>query len=267
MLHRFFACLAVVALATGCDTTTSGSKGVESFSFQSSQCAIFSCGLDNAALQGSRVTIQATGGDPALRPTANLASAKLGAVASQSETCSCQVGSDENTTRPIDPTATCQSSETKSCILTIDVDTTAAGDDTLEIHEPNGALRDSITLHVHPAARIDIQLSTASDDANIAAAGGVYTVHAGANLILHSSVYDGAGKQLVFSEHGVSFAYGDKTLLAPTANLIGGATGRGVHDPARGRRHAGRRHGGGSLGDGEAPHRAVTLLNRFASGL
>lgn len=217
-----FAFASVLALVTGCnlDTETDGTKGVEEFSYSSSQCGLLGCGLDKPTLQGSRITIMASGGDTSLRPTAKLAHGNVGSIASQSETCSC---AQDNNTRSLDqPSDSCRSGETKSCSLSIDIETTTAGDDTLEIHEPSGALRDSISFHVRAASRID---TTLSDSGNpLLAVNGVYNTHMGAALQLHSDVYDSANQPLVFSEHGLSFAYADKTLLAPNTNVILAAT-------------------------------------------
>jgi hypothetical protein len=223
MLKFSVVCLAFLAFAAGCnlDTSTTGNLGKVSFSYSSSQCAIFGCGLDQPALQGSRVQISTTGGDPSIRPTAKLSFGRIGSVAAQSETCQCAVSG--GSSRDVEPSASCATGETKSCSLLIDVDTTTAGDDVLEIREPSGALRDSVAIHVHPAAKIVLKVSTDANGA-VAPVNGAYPVHVGENPQLHSTVYDSANQQLIFSEHGLSFAYADQSMLAPQSFVLGGAT-------------------------------------------
>lgn len=219
---RFIGSLAVgsvLALLVGCDVETTGQKGVMDFSYQSSQCSLVGCGLDNPTLQGARITIQAQGGDPNVPLTAKLAKGNVGSIARQSMSYSCDAStSDPSSSRAIDAGESCNAGETKHSLLDIEIETTNAGGDTLEVHEPSGALRDSVGFLVRAASRIDVKLS--DDTHDLVAANGAYTVHIGEKLRLQSEVYDSAGERLMFSEHGLSFAYADKTLLAPDPDIL-----------------------------------------------
>jgi hypothetical protein len=210
---------------------SSGDLGNARFEYQSSDC-FFGCSLDRPALEGSKVTIIARGGDVEKRPTARLATGATGVIAAQSESCSCDRSTnDSSESRSIDPSAKCSAGETKSCQLAVDIETSKEGDDTLEIHEANGDLRDKVVFHVRLASKIE--LSVKVDDQDASPKDGVYEVKRGSRIALASKVLASDGQQMIFTEHGVGHEYADRTVIQPDEKVIFGATD--VEDMVTGR--------------------------------
>jgi hypothetical protein len=217
----------VAAVVAGCSfrlgSDSSGDKGNFRFEYVSDDC-LFGCSLDQATLQGSLVTVGAQSRDPNTRFTARLADGKVGSIASQREECSCDSSSSSSSSSSsVAPGGTCPSGATKSCTIDVDVQTTNAGDTKIEMVDPQGNVNDTITLHVRPAARIDLAVLV---DANPITAGrdGAYSVHRGTNFGVQSTVYDASGSKLVYTQHGVSHYYADLTVLSPDTHEVFGAT-------------------------------------------
>jgi len=207
----------VVALSTAAcaplGEKTTGEKGNVTFSYSGRGCT-FGCGLDRSALQGSMVSVAAEGGDPEIRKSARLVGNAVGRVSASKESCQC-VSSSQS--RNVEPTGDCVSEETKTCTVSIDVETTAPGDDVLELVDSSGKVVDRVAFHVRPAARIEINVKEGGT-----LNGNVYEVHQGYKVKLESHVYDAAGAEAIFMKHGVSFDYADKNIVRPdTAVLIG----------------------------------------------
>jgi hypothetical protein len=219
-----FVLFAVVAVAAaGCSASlgdkTDGENGNLRFSYNGRGC-LFGCGLDRSALQGSMVTITSEGGDPDVRPTARIVDPAVARVSSQRESCSCTSQSKSSShSRSVDPGDTCTSTEKKACSLSLDIETTQAGDPKLEIVDGAGSLIDRVTLHVRPAARIDV---TVQQGATLV--GGVYEVKKGFKVKLESRVFDVDGGEAVFARHGMSFDYADKSIVQPDSAVLVGST-------------------------------------------
>ena len=189
------------------------------FAYDGPSC-LFGCGLDRSALQGSQVSVTAKGGDPNVAQTARIAESSIATVSDQHESCSCdsKTGSSSNS-RTIEPSATCSSGETKSCNLSVDIETSAAGDARLEVVDPKGTVIDSVVVHVRPAARIDISVNgTAFAD------GDVTTARVADKIGLEAVPFDANGDRALFTKHGISHDYGDTTIVGPDDSVLFGTT-------------------------------------------
>ena len=219
--------LSVVALAA-CSigsfelgSETKGNAGKLSFHYESSQCG-FGCALDRPVVLGSMITVQATGGDPAVRYDVRLASADMGTVV-HTESCMCThaTGASSSESHPVDPATPCASAETKSCVHSADIQTLAAGDATLLVVDPAGATVDSVGFSVRPAERVDATV-TVNGVTVQKASDGTYPAHAGDRVSVHSVVYAGS-TPMVFTKHGLIPSYSDSAVLS-SAGDTGGAT-------------------------------------------
>jgi hypothetical protein len=211
--------LSSVACSASLGDKTDGDNGALRFSYSGRGC-LFGCGLDRSALQGSMVTVSSEGGDPDVRPFARIVDSALAKVSAQRESCSCTTTSKASSqSRSIEPGDTCATAEKKSCSLSLDIETLNAGDPKLEIVDGAGTLIDRVTLHVRPAARIDVTVKEGAVDM-----GGVYEVKNGFKVKLESHVYDVDGGEAVFARHGMSFDYADASILQPDSAVLIGST-------------------------------------------
>lgn len=218
------ALLALLALSTAACSIkigdkTEGEKGAMSFAYDGPSC-FFGCGLDRSALQGAEVSITAKGGDPEVSQTVRVAESTIARVSSQSETCSCDSSSGgSSTSRSIETSAKCSSGETKSCSLSVGLETLAAGDARLEVMDFRGTVIDSVVVHVRPAARIDISVN-----GKAFADGDVTTARVGDKLGLEAVPFDASGDRALFTKHGISHDYGDTTIVGPDDAVLFGST-------------------------------------------
>ena len=198
---------------------TEGDKGTMSFAYDGPGC-FFGCGLDRSALQGSLVTVTATGGDPNVAQKARISETSIARVSDQHESCTCDTTSgSSHTSTSIDPGAKCASGTTRSCSLSVDIETSDQGDAHLEIVDPSGSLIDRVTVHVRPAARLDITVgATAVKD------GSPITARVGDKVKLETHAFDASGNEAMFEKHGISHDYGDTTILAPDDSVLIGST-------------------------------------------
>lgn len=199
---------------------TQGEKGTMTFAYDGPHC-FFGCGLDRSALQGSLVTVSASGTNADVRPTARISSdARIASVSSQRESCSCGSKSgSQSSSHSVDAGAKCSSGETKTCTLSIDIETTAEGDAELEVVDPKGALIDRVAVHVRPAARIDVEVNNAA-----VKDGEISTVRIGDKVGLKSHAFDADGTEEIFTKHGISHDYGDNTIVKPDDSALFGST-------------------------------------------
>jgi hypothetical protein len=198
---------------------TEGDKGALAFAYDGRGC-FFGCGLDRSALQGAQISVNASGGDANVRPTARISAQTIARVSNQTESCSC--GSKSGSTsssHSVEPSAKCASGETKSCTLSIDIETAGAGDAELEVFDPKGALIDRAAIHVRPAARLDITVN------GISIKDGEPTVVLNREKVkLETHAFDADGSEELFTKHGISHDYGDTTVIAPDPAVIIGST-------------------------------------------
>ncbi len=208
----FLPLLALAACSFKLGDDSPGALGNARFEYQSDGCA-FGCGLDKTALQGSRVTIVATTSDPSKAPQkAFFDSPTIGTIAYQM------------------PSVTNSNGES-SFTINVDIETTGAGDGTLEIVDAKGNVIDRATVHVQPAARIDLSVSVA--DKALAPKGDTYEIAQNQSVKLGAAVYGADGQPLVFTQHGVSHDYADKTIVRPDDKVLFGSTD--VEDMVSGR--------------------------------
>jgi hypothetical protein len=222
-LEVLLASTVLLSLAvTGCSfdphLDTTGDKG--NLQFRYSSC-LLGCALDKNALQGSRISLSVSGGDPNTSLSARLAAdAQIGTIAYQSQSCSCESSSNGSTdSRTVTATDKCTAAETKKCFVSVDIETTRVGDAKLEVIDASGKLVDSATLHIRPAARIDVTVQDRTPGA-----GGVYEVPQGAKLKVASRVLDADDNEMVFAQHGVSQVYADASIVGPDHSIILGSS-------------------------------------------
>jgi hypothetical protein len=198
---------------------TDGEKGNLRFAYAGDGC-IFGCGLDRTALQGSRVSVSVEGGDAKVRPTARIDDATVAHVSEQKESCSCTSQSNgKSSSQSVEPNASCASGETKSCTMSIEVETSGSGDAKLEITDPSGKTIDRVTLRVRPAARIEVEMKEGATRK-----GDVYEAKEGFKVKLRSKVYDADGAEAFFTKHGVSHEYADRNVMKPDSAVLIGST-------------------------------------------
>jgi hypothetical protein len=214
--------LLVSALASvGCtfntDLTpeTTGNEGKLQFQYVTSSC-LLGCGIDHSVVQGALAAVSIKGSDGSVRMNARLVGAPVGRISAQTESCSCEGGGGS---RGIEPGVACGAQETKSCTLAVDIETSQIGDAKLEIVDPTGKLIDSAPIHVHGAARIDLDVREGARQV-----GGAYEVKQGYKVKLAARVFDADGTELLFTKHGVAHVYGDRDLIKPDAAVIVGAS-------------------------------------------
>lgn len=211
--------LSAAACSLGLGDSTEGDDGKMRFEYIGSDCP-FGCGLDRSALQGSLVTVVVRGGDGEVRKKARLDNGAIGAISAQRESCSCETRTgDTLKSRSGEPASPCASGETKSCSLSIDIETAQPGESKLEVTDLGGNVIDRVTVEVRPAARIDVDVREGATDV-----GGVHEVKRGFKVKVRSEVYDADGNEVFFTRHGVSHEYADKNILRPDTAVILGST-------------------------------------------
>jgi hypothetical protein len=215
---------AVSALAmAGCsldmDLTpaTTGSQGKLQFQYVSNACSLGRCGVERSVVQGALAAVSIEGSDGSVRMIARLAGDPVGRISEQTESCRCAGGGSDS--RGVEPGSTCGSQQTKSCTMAVDIETSQIGDAKLEIVDPAGKLIDSAPIHVHGAARIDLDVREGASRV-----GFVYEVKQGYKVKLAARVFDADGTELLFTKHGVAHVYGDRDLLMPDAAVLIGSS-------------------------------------------
>jgi hypothetical protein len=215
--------LALLLGSAGCSLKlgdkTEGDQGVMSFSYDGPGC-FFGCGLDRSALQGSLVSVTAKGGDPNVTQTARIAESSIARVSKQTPSCTCDSKSGStSTSSSIAPGEKCTGGATKTCTLSVEIETSDQGDAHLEIVGPSGALVDRVTVHVRPAARLDVSVgeTAVKDDAPV-------TARVGDTVALETHAFDADGNEEIFTQHGISHDYGDKSILEPADDDLFGST-------------------------------------------
>jgi hypothetical protein len=241
-MFRFAKSLALAAVAAtaisftaGCsfnpDLDTHGSSGVADFSFSSSQCALFGCGLDKPVAQGSsiRVTVSLTQQHRGRSYSLRMQDATMGTAKNGDASCSL-VGSSGSKGSDVACDATSVPSGSSIEVdWSVDIQTAGAGKLAFDVVDDTGAVVDSGSFEVHPAASIDTtvnaQIGQGDSQPVKAGADGAYTVKVGAKVDVDFVVKDSSGTQLVFTEHGVVPSYSNTAALKsdpnPFNNILG----------------------------------------------
>jgi len=202
-------------------TSTTGKNGKLQFAYVSSQCDL-GCALDRPVVQGAMITIQASGADSTVPYTMAVAPTSLGMVTT-TETCTCSSSNGNGGSgRTVGVTQTCNAGETRSCVVSGDVQTAGAGTASIEVLDASGDVVDSAPFTIAPADRIDQSVTIANQPAT-AASDGSYAAHVGDPIEIHSVVYSGDQK-MVFTKHGLDPSYSDTEVVASDPNVTLGAT-------------------------------------------
>ncbi len=209
--------------AAGCSLKlgdhTEGDNGTLSFSYDGPGC-FFGCGLDRSALQGSLVTVNAKGGDPNVTQTARILESSIARVSNQTPSCTCDSKSgNTSSSSTVAPGEKCSGGATKSCSLSVDIETSDQGDAHLEVLGPSGAVIDRVTIHVRPAARLDVSVgqTAVKDETPV-------TARVGDTVALETHAFDADGNEEIFTQHGISHDYADKSILEPANDDLFGST-------------------------------------------
>lgn len=194
---------------------TQGDLGKARYSYSSSDCSFVGCNMGHAALQGSLVTVDVTSYDPETRLRAFLGKNAVGKIAAQTEDCSC---SDGHTSTGIAPALKCPADQAKSCSLSVDIETSAAGHDELQLFA-GSQLFDKVAIVVKPASRIDVSV-TVDGAAVTPGPDSVYVVKQASIVHLASQVFGDDGTPLVFTQHGVDHVYENRAIVRPDPNPL-----------------------------------------------
>jgi hypothetical protein len=190
---------------------TEGEMGNLRFSYSGTGC-FFGCGLDKKVLQGSTVSVSVKG-DAQGGLTAAIDEGSAASVSTQTETCTCnsKSGSTSNS-RLVQGGVRCESGETKSCSLSVDVSADHEGFSKLKVLDGKGAVVDQVDVTTRVAARLDLAIT--ADDVAVAPKDGVYTMKSRAEGKIVAKAFDGDGDELLFSQNGFDFRYDDPHLRA-----------------------------------------------------
>jgi hypothetical protein len=203
------------------DDSTKGQSGKLTFQYVSSQCGL-GCALDRPVVENALITIQAHGVDPSTKYTMDVQPSSLGTLTS-SESCFCESSSGTSaSSRSIDPSDACGPGETKSCVLSADVQTLASGVATLRVIDPSGAVVDTAAFTIAAADQVKQDVTVAGKAAS-AGSDGAYAARTGDKIQVHSTVLS-AGKPMVFTRHGLEPSYSDPSIVAYDPSVTIGAT-------------------------------------------
>lgn len=221
MRSHYVACfIALASLGTasfGCsskqDKPKNGEMGNVTFEYGSWSC-LFGCGPDRQVLQGASMTILVDGGEPGKLRHARIATENMGTVSSDEESCTCNKDTaDSSSSRGADNGTTCLSDETLSCMMTVNIETVAAGDAKLEIVDDKGKLIDRFTVPVRPASRVEVIVSAEQED--LVPKEGVYEVHQNAHVQIQPIGYGSGEMELLYTGKGFAFTSSDKKIANP----------------------------------------------------
>lgn len=222
-------CLSLITLSLRCGfDEVDGSVGEEGkVEFTYTRSCFFGCPLEQPLLAGTReeITLSSRGGQPGVTARGD---AEEVASFTLARTCFCQHGDDEKNRIEVAEDATCEAPRTKVCEARIQVQAHAAGDATLELIDPDGALLDRTRVRVREAARADF--SDLSRDLDIV------RVAPGAQADVDVVLYDAQGRRLLAPD-AVRWRTGDGDIAQVTAWLIGSGTelSAGLHVVVEGR--------------------------------
>ncbi len=220
------AALAVTTLGTGCTFNdpleTKGANGVAEFSYLATGCLLTCSTTQYQVLQGSSVTAQAQLSQRTDEPfILRVKDSAIGTLSHADQSCSC---GDSNSSASVDCNASCPGGKTKSVQVSVDVQTTAAGDTTLELVDAKGLVVDSAPMTVHAAAKINASVSSephgGARTAGTAGVDGAYTVKVGNDVIVSFGATDTEGNNLIFTQHGIVPTYSDPKVLSVTSDVI-----------------------------------------------
>jgi hypothetical protein len=229
-----FAAASALSLVTGCsfnpDIDSRGSKGVADFSFESSQCALFGCGLDKPVALGSSMTVNVQLPNKAGRAyTIHVDDASMGTVTNGDESCTASSGNGNDSHSVSCTSPSVSVGQTVTASFNADFQTAAPGTLAFSLLDDTGAVVDTGSFVVHAAASIDTTVYAVNVEGNrtlvTAGADGAYTVKIGSKINVDFVVKDSDGTALVFTQHGVVPTYSDSKTIGsdsdPALSIIG----------------------------------------------
>jgi hypothetical protein len=195
---------------------TEGEMGNLRFSYSGPGC-FFGCALDKQALQGAKVSV-AVSGDTQGGLTGTIDEDTAATVSTQTEVCTCSSGSQSKVrSRVVQSGQRCESGETMTCTMTIEVTAVRQGFSKLKVLDGKGAVVDQVDIAVRPAARLDLAVTSkeaaASKEAAVAPKDGVYTLKKHADARLSVKAFDSDGDELFWSRDGVTFTYDNEQVV------------------------------------------------------
>lgn len=189
---------------------TEGEMGNLRFSYSGTGC-FFGCGLDKKVLQGATVSVSVSG-DSEGGLTGAIEDGSAASISTQTETCTCDSKSGSTShSRIVQGGVGCESGETKSCSLSIELTADREGFSKLKVLDGKGAVVDQVDITTRMASRLD--LSMTADDVAVTPKDGVYTVKSRAQGKIVAKAFDGNGDELFFSRNGFAFTYDDPRLI------------------------------------------------------
>ena len=228
---------------------TEGEMGNLRFSYSGTGC-FFGCGLDKKVLQGATVSVSVSG-DSQGGFHAAIDDGSPASVSTQTETCTCNAKSGSTShSRIVQGSVSCESGETKSCSLSIELSADHEGFSKLRVLDGKGAVVDQVDVTTRSATRLDLTITAGG--AMVTPTNGVYTMKAHTAGSVTAKALDGDGDELYFTRDGLKFTYDDSNAIQSegdaffSANadsfisLVGGdgsidvsASGGAVHSVAR----------------------------------
>jgi len=210
---------------------TEGEMGNLRFSYSGTGC-FFGCGLDKKALQGAKVSVSVAG-DTQGGLTGAIDDGSAASVSTQTETCTCNSKSGSTShSRIVESGASCESGETKSCTLTIELSADREGFSKLRITDGKGAVVDQVDVTTRSATRLD--LSITADGTAVTPKDGVYTMNAHAHGVVSAKAFDSDGDELVSSHDGLKFTFDDSHEIVPEGDGFFAASSTTFISPAGG---------------------------------
>jgi len=223
-----FACLLALAsftlVAGACNfklgDDTEGEMGNLRFSYTGSGC-FFGCALDKKVLEGGKVSVNVSG-DTQGGFTAVIDDGSPATVSTQTETCTCNSGNSSSThSRIVQAGVSCESGETKTCSMNVEITAANEGFSKLKVLDGKGAVVDQVDIAARPAARLD--LAVTANDVAVEPKDGVYTVRVHANGKLAVKAFDADGDELFWSRDGLTFTYDDQRVVEGGGDALSSA--------------------------------------------
>lgn len=184
-----------LVLAAGCYVdlrSPEPTQAAATYEYSSSQCEA-GCPLTKSVVAGSMITITGHSPPSSSALTARLTDPSLGRISGFSEDC----GADPKRV---------------SCSYSVDIETTKAGDATLELVDAEKTVRGSATFPIADA--VHVLLFVKANDKEVAQKQDLfYDVPVFARVALSTTLVDAHGDPMVFTKHGLEHEYGDASIL------------------------------------------------------
>ncbi len=224
-----FACLLALAsftlVAGACNfklgEDTEGEMGNLRFAYQGTGC-LFGCAMDKKVLQGGKVSV-AVRGDTQGGLTGAIDDDSAATISTQDETCTCSSGDKSSThSRIVQNGARCESGESMTCTMTIELSAVAQGFAKLKVVDGKNAVVDEVDIAVRPATRLDLAIT--ADDVAVEPKDGVFTLKRHAQGKVAVKAFDSDGDELFWSRDGIKYTYDDKSVIETSGDSFFSST-------------------------------------------